>query len=361
MRGQYDIMLILSDWLPDLMQRGGLVRLNDYLAQDPPDGWPDAWSESMKGLQQDRAGNIFGMAYHDGPEMFHYRSDLFGDEAEQAAFRKQHGYDLHVPETWNEFLDVARFFTRPDDGLWGAVVAAKPDGHNNVYDFLIHLWTRGGRLLDEQMKPAFNSPEGLDALRFYTDLLTVHRVTPPQAPEWDSVLSGINYAAGVGAMMWNWSGFAATAELPPSKIIGKNRCTIIPRGDGPKGRHMSLNIYWVLGILKGSNNASLAWQFLKETAGPAMDKVTSLAGGTGTRLSTWRDPEIQAQFGYYRAIEEVHRNVESPPALPEYPAMNEVLSAMTMSTASGAQRVELALRAASEACEQILAQAGYYR
>ncbi|HEX9114568.1 MAG TPA: extracellular solute-binding protein [Anaerolineae bacterium] len=359
--GRWDIMLSLTDWLPELIKRGGFLPLNGYLAHDPPEDWPDGWSDSMKGLQRNRAGTMYGMAYHDGPEMFHYRSDLFGSETEQTNFRRSYGYNLHVPETWDEFLDVARFFTRPDEHLWGAVVAALPDGHNNVYDFLIHLWSRGGRLLDDRSRPAFNSPEGLEALRFYTELLTVHHVTPPDAPQWDSVLSGVNYAAGLGAMMWNWSGFAATAQLPPSKIIGKNRCTIIPRGSGPRGRHMSLNVYWVLGILAGSPQPDLAWSFLKATASARMDKVTSLSGGTGTRLSTWRDPEIQAQFPYYEAIEEVHRGVESPPAIPEYPALNEVLSDMTKACLAGKAEPAVALRDAAAACEGILADAGYYR
>ena len=86
--GRWDIMLILTDWLPDLMKRGGLLRLNDYLTGQPPEDWPDGWSESMRGLQRDRAGDIFGMAYHDGPEMFHYRTDLFGSDREQMAFHK---------------------------------------------------------------------------------------------------------------------------------------------------------------------------------------------------------------------------------------------------------------------------------
>ena len=123
---------------------------------------------------------------------------------------------------------------------------------------------------------------------------------------------------------------------------------------------MSLNIYWVLGIAAGSPQPDLAWQFIQETSSRAMDRVTSLSGGTGTRLSTWRDPEIQRQFPYYEAIEEVHKNVESPPAIPEYPAMNDALSEMTMSTVTGAKTVERALRDAAQACEQILAEAGYY-
>src|SRR5262245_37803245 len=42
--GQYDIVLALTDWLPDLMQRGGLLPLDDLLASDPPQDWPHGWS-----------------------------------------------------------------------------------------------------------------------------------------------------------------------------------------------------------------------------------------------------------------------------------------------------------------------------
>ena len=352
--GRYDLMLALTDWLPDLIQRGGLRPINAYLASDPPDNWPDGWSESVLGLQRDAAGTIYGLPYHDGPEIFHYRTDLFGDPAEQARFEQLHGYALQPPETWSQFLDVARFFTRPDQGLYGTVVAGLNDGHNNVYDFLIHLWSRGGQLLDAQLRPAFDSPEGHEALQFYVDLLTKMNVTPPRTLEYDSVLAGEAYAAGEGAMMLNWSGFMAVAQLPPSRIINKTRCTRIPRGEELNGRHASLNVYWVLGICAGSQQPDLAWQFMRETASPEMDKVTSLAGGTGVRLSTWNDPEIRAQFQYYEELEIVHRGSDTLPAIPEYPAINEVLSRMTWDAVQGRKTVAEALTHAAEECRTIL-------
>jgi multiple sugar transport system substrate-binding protein len=354
-RGDYDLVLALTDWLPDLIRRGGLRPINDFLANTPPEGWPGGWSESVLGLQRDAQGAIYGLPYHDGPEIFHYRTDLFGDPAEQARFERQHGYPLRPPETWSEFLDVARFFTRPGEGLYGTVVAGLNDGHNNVYDFLIHLWSRGGQLLDEQLRPAFDSPAGRAALQFYVDLLTQHGVTPPRALEYDSVAAGEAYAAGEGATMLNWSGFMAVAQLPPSKIIDKTRCTRIPRGDGPDGRHASLNVYWVLGICAGSRQPELAWQFLRETAGPAMDKVTSLAGGTGVRLSTWNDPEVRARFQYYEELEAVHQGSNTMPGIPEYPAINEVLSRMTWDAVQGRKSAADALREAAAECAALLA------
>jgi len=354
----YDIFLCLTDWLPELMKMNGLTRLDDFLAQSPPPDYPAGWSDSMLVLQRDAHGGMFAMPYHDGPEMFMYRADLFQNPAEQTAFQARYGYPLQVPETWTQFRDVAQFFTRPEQGLYGAIIAGLNDGHNNVYDFFIHLWSRGGRLFDANWKPVFHGEVGQAALQYYVDLITKDKVCPPKTLEYDSVASGVAYAAGEAAMMWNWCGFSALAELPPSKIIGQNRVGVVPRGDD--GRHMSLNIYWVLGIPTGSQQKALAWEFLRHCATPEMDKITAQAGGTGVRLSTWRDPEIQAQFNYYRAIEEVHKNVESPPRIPEYPAINAVFNHMQWAAVTGAKSVPAALADAATEVEQILAAAGYY-
>lgn len=357
MSKDYDVFLLLTDWLPELIQMGGLTPLNTYLETTPPPDWPQGWSESMRVLQRDAAGTIYAMAYHDGPEMFMYRADLFEDAGEQAAYQARYGTALKVPQTWSEFRQIAQFFTRPEQGLYGAMIAGLNDGHNNVYDFFIHLWSRGGKLFDDHWKPVFHGSIGQEALQFYVDLITKDKVCPPKTLEYDSVASGVAYANGEAAMMWNWCGFSAVAELPPSKIIGKNRVGLVPRGEN--GQHMSLNIYWVLGIPQGSQQKDLAWEFIRHCNTPAMDKITALSGGTGVRLSTWRDPEIQQKFTYYTAIEQVHENVESPPRIPEYPAINEIFNRMQWAAVTGTKSVPQALNEAAAEIETLLANAGY--
>jgi multiple sugar transport system substrate-binding protein len=261
-----------------------------------------------------------------------------------------------------EFLDLARFFSRPDEDLHGCVVAAKPDGHNDVYDFLIHLWSRGGVFLDERRRPVFAGPEGEEALRFYLGLIHEHSVTQPRPWEYDSVAAGEYYASGRAAMMWNWCGFQTVADLPESsKIPGKTRSTMLPGGDGPAGEPVSLIVYWVMTIPAGSHRRDAAWAFMRHLASPEMDKVTALAGGSGVRRSTWHDPEVRRQFGYYAIVEEVHRRARTLPAIPEYPAINDVIDRMMAGAVTGGRPIPDALREASQETEQILAAAGYYR
>ena len=56
-----------------------------------------------------------------------YRKDLFEDPEEMEAFKAKYGYDLAVPTTYEQFLDIAKFFTRPDQGLYGVATYTQKD------------------------------------------------------------------------------------------------------------------------------------------------------------------------------------------------------------------------------------------
>ena len=39
----------------------------------------------------------------------------------------QYGYDLAVPTTWAQLMDIAKFFTRPDKNLYGVAIYTQKD------------------------------------------------------------------------------------------------------------------------------------------------------------------------------------------------------------------------------------------
>lgn len=347
----YDLFLCCTDWLPEVIDRGELVNLNPFIAHNPPHGWPDAWHPAMRGLQTVGA-HVYGLPWHDGPEVFHYRSDLFEDPTEKENFLHRYGRELEVPKTWEEFVEVAKFFTRPEQGLWGTVMAAYTDGHNDVYDFLIQLWSRGGSLLDEKGRPVFDSGIGTEALQFCSDLIHKHKVASPECLSLGSVESGDYYAQGKAAMMVNWCGFAAVCEMPEySNIMGKNRCTTLPAG---KAGSISLNIYWVLTIPSGSRQKEEAYKFMQHISAPHTDKMVSMAGANGVRLSTWNDEEVKARYPYYGIIEQVHQNTLTLPSIPEYPQINELISAAVHQVVHKGGDASSELKKACEAAAQIL-------
>lgn len=356
-----DLFLCCTDWLPAAISNNLIQPLNRIFEDEPLEDWPHGWHAAMRKLVV-HEDTWFGLPWHDGPQVFMARSDLFESREEQDMFRQQHGCDLTIPKTWDEFLRVAKFFTRPEQDLWGCVLAGYTDGHNNVYDFLIHLWSRGGTLLDDDFAPQFQDAVGVESLEFLSGLFHEHAVVAPQCLNLGSVESGDYYAQGHAAMMWNWCGFASVCELEAtSKIVGKNRCHLMPAGAGPMGQSVSLNIYWALTVGRNCQNIEVVESFLRHVARPDCDKVTSMVGANGTRLSTWRDADVRAKYPHYELIEAVHGGTLTLPAIPEYTEINESISrAVHRVVHERAPAGPSIARAADEVCE-ILRKSGRCR
>jgi len=320
--GTWDIALIVTDWLAEAVEGGHVADLAPMLRANPIPGYPDDYAPILTRSQ--RFGNaIYGLPYHDGPECFIYRTDWFADPAEQTAFRARYGYPLAVPKTWKQFEEIARFFTRPKEGRYGTIFAAFPDGHNTVYDFCLQLWSRGGELTDAKGTIQLHSPTSIRALDFYRRVVSDRGLTPGGPEQIDSVQSGERFAAGSIAMMINWFGFAAVCEQPGCPVKGKVAVAPLPAGEG--SRTASLVVSWLLAIGSGSPHTEEAYAFLRHCATPAMDKLTTLEGGIGCRLSTWDDPEVNAQIPFYHRLAELHEYTRELPRSRNLPKLVQVI------------------------------------
>ena len=309
--GTWDVAHINTDWLPEAASTGALENLTPYIQQNPPADFPAGWSPSLLGMQQVGEA-ITGLPFHDGPECLIYRKDLFDSPEEQARFQQQHGRPLRVPETWEDFQTVARFFQRPADNLYGFVAAGFPDGHNTVFDFCLHLWTRGGTLVDAQGHITIDTPAAIEGLTFYRQLLTDNTAVHPQTMQYESVAAGQAFARGEAALMVNWFGFAAVCDVAATcPVRGRVDIARIPHGAG--GQSASLNVYWLYAIGSGSRHKAVAYAFLRFATRPENDKLLTLEGGIGCRLSTWHDPEINALVPYYHKLEMLHQQAQSLP------------------------------------------------
>ncbi len=321
--GDFDLAFINTDWLVQADRRNALVDLTAPLASDPPQDFPGGWSPSLLRLQSMR-GHILGVPYHDGPETLIYRSDLFGDPTEQSAYEQLHGRDLHPPTTWEEFHQIARFFQRPQDGLYGTALAAFPDGHNTVYDFLLQLWTRGGELFDSKGRLALLSSEAEAAMAFYRAMLQDRSAIHPACHLFDSVAAGMAFAKGEVAMMVNWFGFAAMAQTSPESVV-RGRVDLAPIPYSTGGASTSLNVYWLLCIPSGSPRVDLSYAFLRHCMSREMDQLLTLEGGVGCRRTTWRDPEVNAVIPFFHRLEEMHGNARELPALEIWPGIASLI------------------------------------
>jgi multiple sugar transport system substrate-binding protein len=343
--GNCDVAFVNTDWLAEAAESKALVDLSSYLATSPPDGYPGAWCDSLLRLQ--RFGDFtLGLPYHDGPECLIYRKDLFDDPEERRRFAAEFASPLEVPQTWEQFHRIARFFTRPQSGLFGTAFAAFPDGHNTVYDFCLQLWTRGGELFDPNGHILLSTQQAQAALKYYRMVLNDSQAIHPSSRTFDSVQSGLAFAAGEIAMMVNWFGFAFLAQTSPgSKIAGRVGVAPVPADPGLSA---SLNVYWLLGIAEGSPHREIAWSFLRHCAGPEMDKLTTLEGAIGCRKSTWSDPEVNSQVPFYRELQRLHDGARELPRLREWSRLAEVIDRMVLDAIDTEDLVDEILRRAQK-------------
>jgi multiple sugar transport system substrate-binding protein len=101
-----------------------------------------------------------------------YRKDLFEDPANMAAFKTQYGYDLAVPTTWAQLMDIAKFFTKPDRSMNGVAIYTQKDydAITMGYENMMFSWGAKWQAADNTVEGVINSPEAIAALQYYRDL-----------------------------------------------------------------------------------------------------------------------------------------------------------------------------------------------
>lgn len=349
--GRVDLALLVTDWLAEGMATGAFEDLQPWQERLPIPDWPEGWARSLvRPLQFD--GRLSSIPWHDGPECLVYRSDLFADPGHRAAFRAQFGRELAPPTNWREFEETARFFTNPDADLYGTVFAAFPDGHNTLYDFALQVWSRGGELLDAAGRPDLTTPAVVAALDFYRRVVRDRALCHPRSSQLDSTQSGDVFLSGEVAMMVNWFGFATRSSPAKSDMSGKMAIAPIPAAEGC--RAVSLSVFWAMAMGSGSQNKELAWEFLRFITSPERDLGVIGHGPVGVRLSTWRNPELQARIPVYRELETISLGARQLPAGPHMAAFAAVIDAVI----TRALTTDDATRAILEAAQSEVAQKG---
>lgn len=309
----FDVAHVNTDWLAETWEGGCLEDLSGYVARQPPQDYPQGWPEALLKLQTFPEG-LAGIPFHDGPECLIYRKDLFGDPKEKAAFKEKYGYELTPPATWEGFMDAAEFFNRPEEGMYGTLFALYPDGHNNIFDFALQVWSRGGQIEDENGKVTLNTPKALEAMKFYRSLVQ-REFVHPNSPNMESIESSRAFARGEAAMMVNWFGFATMCETTEgSKVKGKVDIAAVPHStaiDGP----VSLNVYYTWSVSAESDKKQAAWDFITNTVTPENDINLPLMGAIGCRKSTWYNPKVNEVIPYYSRMDQIHSYAKTLPRI----------------------------------------------
>lgn len=172
-------------------------------------------------------GKLIAMPAWANAEIVFYRKDLWEDPANQAAFKQQYGYDLAPPADWQQWRDMAKFFTK--DGMFGTdVIGATSE------EWMAEVLQAGspGVILDAQGNVILDNQAHIDALVNYRAPLCEDKSAPDNALEINWGEAQNLFYQGQTAMMKFWAhAYKMTPE--DSKIAGK--VGVAPMIAGPAG------------------------------------------------------------------------------------------------------------------------------
>ena len=328
-------LISTSDTLSlDDFTRTALARYGEY-----PDGSGEFWALPVN---QD----AFGMMY---------RRDLFEDPEEQAAFEAQYGYPLAVPQTYQEARDIAEFFTRPDEGLYGW---AQYGGRE--YDFATSssnsfLWSFGGELWNPETNEVdgyLNAPASVDGVQFYVDMF---EFAPPGSTNWgfDEVNSSFGQDQVAMAMQWFYffGSFAEDDDVGFALLPGA-----IGR-DGQFRRQFSVGGQG-LGMNGYGSCTETAWEFIEWYMQAEQQMAYAQTCQTGNR-HVLADADWQGLNRFNEQFAVATQYTNDYWHLPEYAVMLDILQEEVTNAIAGSKSVEEALSDAARRHERVLERAGY--
>ena len=121
--GAYDVVTLETAEKAEFAENGYILPMDDYIAAHADEVDYEDVAPILADMTTQYKGHIWGLPYYTYTAGFFYRADLFEDPTEQAAFKEKYGYDLQVPQDWDQHRDIAEFFTRKKgDTLKGEVL-----------------------------------------------------------------------------------------------------------------------------------------------------------------------------------------------------------------------------------------------
>ncbi|MFB9236959.1 extracellular solute-binding protein [Plantactinospora siamensis] len=280
-RPSFDVCAIDAVWIPLLAPK--LAALDALFT---PEVRADLFPALVKEPQV--SGKFIGMPVWTNSEILLYRTDLFGDAKEKAAFQKRYGYPLAPPTNWQQFTDVAQFFTRPGQKLYGTDVKGGVET-----EWLAHVLQAGspGVVLDDSGAVIIDNAQHLAALTFYADLNNKHKVAPAGAAQTDWNAAQNLFNQGQTAMTRFWA--HAYRQIPKdAKVAGKvGTAPMIGGTAGVAG----IPGPWYLSAPAGGAKNELATQFIKAAYdNNALSLDTSL--GLAARKSAYQQDADKPGF-----------------------------------------------------------------
>ncbi len=332
-----DVIVVRHRLLGALVQKSQVLPIDSFLA-DPTlhdarfmprqQLFPQWWRELSS-----YSGNVYGYPYTCLTTFLCYRKDLLDDPANRHNFKGRYHRELKPPTTWQEYAQLAEFFTRPEEHFYGTYIQGK-QGLALWYEWLNLIYSFGGNILDtkhgwEYGDIVVNSPQNVAATEQYVKEIAF---SPPDTLSfgWNEAQSSLQQGRVFMGLLWSdQAPFLEDSTV--SKVAGKIGYSLIPSNSGKPFSQLEGLTYL---IPKESTHPREAYRFLEWSMSAQVQEQQTLKGSSSARKSTYDNPEVR-QLPYTFAFLASVPVAKAKPSIPESAQMIEASERRVSEIVSG--------------------------
>lgn len=285
-------------------------------------------------------GQIYGLPWSTEAMSLVYNKDMF-----RAA-----GLDPeNPPKTWAEMVEYAQKLTIDTNGdgiidQHGFAVCGNAPG-NCWFRFVPDLWAAGGEVASDDLSVGtLDTPEALEALKYYTEFLTKYHAAPESSPNNNSGDNRTLFINGKVAMYIDGQSGVKTVMAESDIDVG---ICLWPGKNGPTTA--GLGGYY-LAMPKNAPNKTDAWTFIEYFLSKEVQEwfpiafPANLAAQNAERFNNYVDQNYREQLKYTRNFQ----------PLADTPTAQTIIMEMIQSVLTGLETPEQALKSANEKLNDIL-------
>ncbi|WP_233402334.1 ABC transporter substrate-binding protein [Marinomonas ostreistagni] len=360
--GTYDIITIGAYEAPLWGKNNWLVSLDDF---DSSYNYDDIFPTVRNGLTAD--GHLYAVPFYAESSFTFYRKDLF----------KAAGLTMPANPTWTQIEEFAAKLHKPDQEQYGICLRGKAGWGDNMAVFGTMVNAFGGRWFDMNWNPELDSPEWLNALTFYTDI--VQKYGAPGTPNNGHNENRAMFASGKCAIWVDATSAAGYIYNPKeSSVADVTGFASAPSEVSEKGNGWFWA--WALSVPKSSKNEDvakdfLAWATSEEYINLVGEEKGWVAAPPGTRKSTYANSDYINAAPFAKTVQKQilsadPANPSAKPvpytgvqfvAIPEFQGIGTYVGQMVSASLAGTMSPSEVLKASQNYARQEMTRSGYIK
>lgn len=325
-----DIVDMAIAWTSSFVGMNKLAKLDEYIQKNNMD-MSDFYEGALKTA-------TYNNSYYALP----YRTETIGLFYNKKLFQEAGLDPEKAPSTWQELAEYAKALTKGDVAGFGMCGKEAGNVTTQIYSIIM---ANGGKILsDDLSKAAFDSPEAVEAFKFWTDLYTKDKAVPSSVLENDNTTNRNLFAQEKVAMY-----MSGNYDIDP--ILEANPNISMGFAIVPKMKTNATQLGgWNIGMTTTCKDKEAGFklcQFLSSTENSPIFSNTFSARKSATSDPKYSDPNL-------KAFMEANNYGQPIPGSPKMSQITNILYNAAQAVLIGDKTAEQAIKDAAEEANGIL-------